>query len=42
MTETSKEYAVALFELAVEEQLEKTVSDGLMTVSKILRKTATL
>ena len=39
MTETSKEYAVALFELAVEEQLEKTVSDGLMTVSKILRKT---
>ena len=29
MTETSKEYAVALFSLAVEEQLEKTVSDGL-------------
>lgn len=39
MTETSKEYAVALFSLAVEEQLEKTVSDGLRTVSRVLRET---
>lgn len=39
MTETSKEYAVALFSLAAEEQLEKTVSDGLKTVSRVLRET---
>jgi len=39
MTETSKEYAVALFELAAEEQIEKTVSDGLKLVSRILRET---
>ena len=39
MTETSKEYAVALFSLAVEEQFEKTVSDGLKTVSRVLRET---
>ncbi|MBQ3692482.1 MAG: ATP synthase F1 subunit delta [Clostridia bacterium] len=39
MTETSKEYAVALFSLAAEEHLEKTVSDGLKTVSRVLRET---
>lgn len=39
MTETSKEYAVALFELAVEDGIEKTISDGLKTVSRILRET---
>ena len=39
MTETSKEYAVALFALAVEEKLEKTISDDLKTVSRLLRET---
>lgn len=39
MTDASKEYAVALFTLAVEEQLEKTISDGLYTVSKLMQET---
>ena len=38
MTETSKEYAVALFTLAAEEQIEKVISDGLKTVSRVLRE----
>ena len=40
MTETSKEYAVALFALAVEEKLEKTISDDVKTVSRLLRETS--
>ncbi len=39
MTETSKEYAVALFTLAVEEKLEKVISDELRAVVRLLRET---
>lgn len=38
MTQTAKEYAEALFTLAAEESSEKLVSDGLKTVSQLLRK----
>ncbi len=38
MTETSKEYAVALFTLAAEENVTKEVSDGLKTISRTLRE----
>ena len=38
MTQTAKEYAVALFMLAAEDGKEKLVSDGLKTVSQILRQ----
>lgn len=39
MNETSKEYSTALFTLAVEEGLEKTVSDDLKSISRLLRET---
>lgn len=39
MTETSKEYAVALFTLAAEEKLEKVISDDLKTVARLLQET---
>jgi len=39
MTDTAKEYAAALYMLAAEEQLTKTVSDGLKTVSAAMRET---
>lgn len=39
MTEASKEYATALFTLASEEGLEKTFSDGLKTISKLMQET---
>lgn len=38
MNETSKEYSTALFTLATEEKLEKTISDDLKTISRILRE----
>ncbi len=38
MTQTAKEYAVALFILAAEEKKVKLVSDGLKTISQTLRR----
>ncbi|MBQ5440334.1 MAG: F0F1 ATP synthase subunit delta, partial [Clostridia bacterium] len=39
MTDTAKEYAAALYMLAAEEELTKTVSDGLKIVSAAMRET---